>query len=252
MADIFHMATESALACGRLTDALAAAQQSRDDTSVKGLAHFAATHLVVPLVLRGEFDQALVQAQVMRDGWERSGRPAAGWMAPSFFATALAHGLMGNEPARAEWWELGDVLSFRSSRNSCGLYAGLRLALHGRPAEGVETPSIRTLEEAPGQYLPYAVAALVELAVVGEESDAEQQLGAASKYAVENDFAAAALQRAAGRLHHDLGELAVAVAMFEAIGARFERACTLMLLPDRADEGLAELAALGCLPSSGQ
>jgi hypothetical protein len=38
------------------------------------------------------------------------------------------------------------------------------------------------------------------------------------------------------------------VSGWEAIGARFERACTLLLLPDRVDEGSAELAALGCIP----
>jgi hypothetical protein len=92
----------------------------------------------------------------------------------------------------------------------------------------------------------------VELAVVAGERDAGQQLAAAGRYAVENDFAAAALQRAAGRLHQDDGELAVAVAMWDQIGARFERACTLMLLADRTGEGRAELTALGCMPSSGQ
>jgi hypothetical protein len=30
------------------------------------------------------------------------------------------------------------------------------------------------------------------------------------------------------------------------IGARFERACTLLLLSDRVEEGSAELAALRC------
>jgi hypothetical protein len=39
--------------------------------------------------------------------------------------------------------------------------------------------------------------------------------------------------------------LRAAVAAWERIEARFERACTLLLLPDRAAEGRAELAALG-------
>jgi hypothetical protein len=38
------------------------------------------------------------------------------------------------------------------------------------------------------------------------------------------------------------------VAEWERISARFERACTLTLIPGRAAEGLAELAALGCQP----
>ena len=71
---------------------------------------------------------------------------------------------------------------------------------------------------------------------------------AAQRLAEENDFVAAQLLRAAGRLHHDETALKESVDGWEAIGARFERACTLLLLPDRVDEGTAELAALGCVP----
>ena len=78
--------------------------------------------------------------------------------------------------------------------------------------------------------------------------DAEEQLATAQRLAKENDFVAAQLLRATGRLHHDEAALKESVAGWEAIGARFERACTLLLLPDRVDEGTAELAALGCFP----
>ena len=59
---------------------------------------------------------------------------------------------------------------------------------------------------------------------------------------------AAQLLRVAGSLHHDETAIKDSVAGWEAIGARFERACTLLLLPDRVDEGTAELEALGCAP----
>jgi hypothetical protein len=83
VADIFHMATETALAAGELYPALAAARRAYDDATREGLAHFAAADLITPMVLQGSFDAALAQATVMRDGWERAGRPAAGWMGPS-------------------------------------------------------------------------------------------------------------------------------------------------------------------------
>jgi hypothetical protein len=38
----------------------------------------------------------------------------------------------------------------------------------------------------------------------------------------------------------------VAVSGFERIGARFERACTLLLVSGQVDEGRAELSRLGC------
>ena len=80
VADIFHMATESALAAGELNIALANARTSYHDSTNQGLPHFAANHLVIPLTLQGKFDEALVQAKIMREGWERAeARPLDGW-----------------------------------------------------------------------------------------------------------------------------------------------------------------------------
>jgi hypothetical protein len=69
---------------------------------------------------------------------------------------------------------------------------------------------------------------------------------AAAPAGEESAWAEACLARAAGRLHGDRDALCAAVAGWERIGARFERACTLLLLPERAGEGRAELAELGC------
>ena len=66
-----------------------------------------------------------------------------------------------------------------------------------------------------------------------------------------NYWASACLARAAGRLHSDRDALERSVAGWELIDARFERACTLTLLPDRSAEGLAELRALGSPPPAG-
>jgi hypothetical protein len=74
------------------------------------------------------------------------------------------------------------------------------------------------------------------------------ELAAAEPAGRENIWAAACLARARGRLHGDRAALEEAVSGWQAIGARFERACTLCLLPDRRDEGTAELAALACRP----
>jgi hypothetical protein len=246
VADIFHMGTEAALEAGELETALASARRAHDDSIGQGLAHFAATHLVVPLTLQGAFDDALVHSTVMRDGWERTGRPAAGWMAPSFFATALIYGLRGDEAARAQWWELAETVCLQSRANSFGLFAAPRIALHhgdlDRALEAVVAPRQQTA----GRYDSYARAVSVEVAVVAGAPDAARQLAAAGGLAPENDFVAACLTRAAGRLHGDEAELLDAVARWEAIGARFERACTLALIPSRAAEGEQELASLRC------
>ena len=248
VADVFHMATESALAAGDLDAGLAAARAADGDRLGRGLPHFAATHLVVPLVLRGEFDEALAQADVMREGWERTGRPAAGWMAPSFFAAAFVHGVRGNEAGRGQWWELAEIVCLQSRKNSFSLFVEPRVDLHLGDLDAARAAGALALGPMAGQYGSYATATAAEVAVVAGAADAEEQLTAAEGLGAENDFVAAQLLRVAGRLHGDVGRLEAAARRFGAIGARFERACTLYLVPARRSEAAADLAALGCPP----
>ena len=58
----------------------------------------------------------------MRDGWERAGRPPAGWMGPSFFAVALVHGLRGDQDAYNEWWQLATTICQQGNGNTFSLY----------------------------------------------------------------------------------------------------------------------------------
>jgi predicted ATPase/DNA-binding CsgD family transcriptional regulator len=250
IADIFHMASEAAVGAGELGAALASARNSYDDDTNQGLPHFAATHLIPPLVLRGEFDEAVAQAMVMRHGWERAGKPPAGWMSPAFFAAALAHGLRGDEDEYTTWVELGTSIALMKGPSSCGIYFACRAALHNGALE--QARILATTQACSGSYYdPYVEAVRAETAVVAGSDDAEDELSTAQRLAQENDFVAAQLLRAAGRLRHDETALKDSVAGWEAIGARFERACTLLLLPDRVYEGTAELTALGCtLPAA--
>jgi len=119
--------------------------------------------------------------------------------------------------------------------------------LHSGAVE--QARSLATMEaHIASSHDPYAEAMRAETAVLAQLDDAEEHLASAQPLVRENDFVAAQLLRAAGRLHHDETAIEESVAAWEAIGARFERACTLLLLPDRCDEGHAELAALGCIP----
>jgi hypothetical protein len=53
-------------------------------------------------------------------------------------------------------------------------------------------------------------------------------------------------------LHDDRAALEESLAGWQRIGSRFERACSLLLLPGRAAQGHAELDALGCPPPAKQ
>ena len=253
VADIFHMATESAIAAGDLHVALAGAIRADEDSTREGLPHFAAADLVMPLALQGSFDEALHQAIVMRDGWERANRPEAGWMGPSLYAAALVHGLRGDTDAYQEWWDLASQLSgpgrgkARGRGDVFSIFVAPRVALHRGSIDLLSTLAMAD-EEDTGDFGPYAQAMSAEVAVVLGATDAAARLASAQPFGRENDFAAAQLMRAAGCLHEDRDQLEEAVVLWEAIGARFERAYTLTLLPDRADEGIREFEDLACSP----
>jgi hypothetical protein len=249
VADIFHMATEAALAAGDLHAALASAVRAHEDSTREGLPHFAAADLVMPLALQGSFDDALRQAIAMRDGWERAGRPAAGWMGASFYAAALVHGLRDDSDGYDEWWDLASQLSGtgRGKSTIFSLFVAPRVALHRGSFDLLRTLALAD-DQGTGAFGAYAQAMSAEIAVALGATDAATRLSTAQPLARQNDFAAAQLKRAAGCLHQDPAELKEAVVLWESIGARFERASTLTLLPDRADEGFRELESLGCSP----
>ncbi len=251
VADIFHMATESALAAGELEIALGSARRSYDDSTRQGLPQFAACHLVVPLVLQGAFDEALAHAAVMRESWERAGSPSAGWMAPSFFAAALAHGLRGEEALYKYWWDLALKVCGRVPTDGFRLFVETRAAVHLGAVDRARAAALNEGQRTTGMYDAYAQAISVEVAVIGGAPNAQERLARLAWLADENDFVAAQLLRATGRLNGDEASLKEAVHRWEAIGARFERACTLLLLSARVDEAASELATLGCpLPAA--
>jgi hypothetical protein len=160
------------------------------------------------------------------------------WLPVAAQFTALAWGLSGDEEETARWnaraAEAGTANVFHLQHAPLGVFTTARIAVHlGRAAE--------VPEPARGRYHAYATAARAELAVVAGRPDAAELLAAAEPIAAEHAWAAACLARAAGRLRSDEDRLTAAAAGFERIGARFERAATLLLLPDRAAEGRAEI-----------
>jgi hypothetical protein len=90
--------------------------------------------------------------------------------------------------------------------------------------------------------VPYARASGAEPAVVVGLPDAAERLAAAADLAADNDWTAACLTRAEARMTGDARTLSAAVQGFERVGARFERACTLLLSGDPA--AISELEAL--------
>ena len=285
--DTFHMVTEIAVTAGDLPDALATARMAQADDIVGGQPYRTASKPILPLVLTGQFDEAFAQAAVMWEEWEKAGRPSARWMGPAMYGVILGHGLRGDADGHDAWLaRIGELLGAGGDPVAgpppgpapgpapglvvgrvtgpvlgtnlvwAAVFADARIALHlGRLDEAVA--AVRHLNgarqpwyEAPHWYSlrPYAWAVAAEVAVVAGLPDAAERLAEAAPAGAENYWAAACLARAAGRLHDDRASLEQSVAGWERIDARFERACTLLLLPDRVAEGLADLDALGCRP----
>lgn len=110
----------------------------------------------------------------------------------------------------------------------------------------MQDPVRRAVADLPEPWhAQYANVAGVELAVVAGLPTAADLLGAAGSIPATSDWAAAGLLRAEGRLTGDVSAYTEAADLYDGIGARFERACTRLLLPDRATEGRADMVTLG-------
>jgi predicted ATPase/DNA-binding CsgD family transcriptional regulator len=259
IADIFHMACSDALAAGDLPAAIATARE----VQVGDLADeypYVSTGTVIPaLVLAGEADEALRHADAMWDGWQRLARQYAVWISPAVSAVALAHGLLGNDQAftlwRARAAEVVEVASAYLYRHVASflVFVDARLAIHTLRLTEATALVERAFAHPPRGWCDiYARAAAAELAVVAGLPDAAQRLASAAPAGEENLWAAACLARAAGRLDGDTGTLATSIDAWGRIGSRFERACTMLLLTELAEDARAELTALGLPPPRAQ
>ena len=258
--DTFNMASTDAIAAGDLRAALSITQLVQQDDLVGNHPYLSTSKVIPALVLTGNLDEALRAATRMWDAWQRAGSPAAGWTSPALSAVALAYGLLGDDPAFQLWraravqivegdgGRVGQVVGVEKAEQyrhlTFAAFVDARVATHTGNDTGAAVA--RALGELPhGWYETYARAAGAELAVVAGLPNAEQHLAAAAPAGEQNDWAAACLARATGRLHTDPNALNRSIETWERIGARFERACTLLLLPDRAAEGRTELEACG-------
>jgi predicted ATPase/DNA-binding CsgD family transcriptional regulator len=257
--DILHMATENAVTAGELSFALETAHQFDDDKLVAAAPHMAWSKPVVPLVLLGRFAEAIEYGLRARDAWTDVGRPAARWLAPSMYSLVLCHELRGDGAAASDWREFAiEEIAGEQTRNVHFQVGGMvtfveaRLALHfGRWDDAARLVAHLPVDDDAWWQLrhwyfdayPWAVAA--EMAVAAGLSDAPRRLAAAQPAGGENRWAAACLARAKARLTGDAEDLETALTAWEQLGARYERACTLALMPKRRAEAESELRALG-------
>src|SRR5262249_37579931 len=143
---------------------------------------------------------------------------------------------------------------YRKAVDTFSAFAEARIALHlGRwdLAPTLVSRVVRTIDGGGPLYATYGLAAMAELAlaaglpaaVTGELIEAARAVSAAA----EHGWAKACLARLDGR-RGDPSALEASAREWQRIGARFELACTLHLIPERRDEAAAEFAALAVPP----
>ncbi|MBY8873114.1 LuxR C-terminal-related transcriptional regulator [Micromonospora sp. PLK6-60] len=252
--DIVHVTATAAIRAGDLPSALAVARRMAGDSLLGDRTHSLAT-LVPALVLRGELDEALAQAEALWAGWQRVGRPPSGQVAGAMAFAMLAAGLRGDPAGRSRWRDR--LLAGAAGAGvppvtlPSAVFADCRLALHdGEFADASRLVGL-AFGALPGyRYDTYARAVGAELAVAAGLPQADRCVALADDTITDNAWATACLARARGRSTGDVAALTAALAGFERIGARVEYACTLALLPTREDEARAALGALG-MPAVG-
>ncbi|TQM43113.1 ATP-binding protein [Pseudonocardia cypriaca] len=225
--DVLAVACADAVAVGEIAAALEVARRILDADVHGDAPHLSLSTVLPALVLAGDLEWARREAPAMWAGWERAGRPPAVWLPVAAQFVALAWGLSGDEERAAVWnvraAEASGTNVFHLQHAPLGVFTAARTAVQLGRAATVPEPTT-------GRYLPYAVAAQAELAVVAGRPDAADRLAAAESATAGHAWATACLARATGRLHGDRDALAAAAAGFERIGAGFERAATVALL----------------------
>jgi hypothetical protein len=252
--DAYHVAASAAVAAGDLPAARTAVERARRHDPVGAHPYLSAPRLIRVHTLSGRFDEASDAARMLWDSWERDGSAGMAWMSSAFAATALVHGLR-NDGQDDVWRSRAQRVSGRDAGDddpdlmAVMAFVDAQIAMHAGDVAGAGRLVERTDADFPERWWEgYARAAGAELAVIAGLRDAAERLAQLEPLAAEHRWAAACLIRARGRLEDDHAAIAEALAGWELLGARFERACTLLLLPGSEREGLAELRALGCPP----
>jgi hypothetical protein len=215
--------------------------------------HAATREAVVALTLMGRFTEAIAEADSMRRDWERTGRARAAWMTPAATAAELAHSLLGDRDAAAEWAAVTKEVAGESPARSRNwdfmAFAAGRAALHdGRLGDALEAVDSWDPTAVSG-YAGYIAALDAELAVVAGADDAAERIAAARGLVEENVWGRACLLRAEARLSGEPAAMRAALDAFDEIDARFEWAVTAVLAGEPlASQGRSVLADLGAGP----
>ncbi|GAB3212137.1 hypothetical protein GCM10027262_44390 [Nocardia tengchongensis] len=198
-------AADIGIGVGDLEESHRWAEQLRDLPLLAERGDFATSALLVVDALLGNLDEVFADSGRFVDSWELSGRPCVPSLAPAAAAVAMAHGLRGDDVARAEWLAIADTLGGTSDRQVAyrAVFDAMVLLDRGQPEQALAelaTEPDALDEQTVWIWRHWYVALRAEAAVLAGHPDARGFVAAARTTVSGNPMAVPIVERAAALL----------------------------------------------------
>ena len=240
--DARHMACQVTLAMGLLAESRHHADSITALPFFRQERHLGLGRRLGVDAMVGDFDAAVLHAELFEQDWRQAGRPVAGNLAVGAYAAAMVFGFLGQETNRTRWIEITrSLLQPRPERLDApeniwaSLFDGM-LALHrGEADRAAELLSIVPDPDAARGHvfhplwLPWYAAAWAEAAVLTAHPDVDERLRQATDAARVNEIASALVERAAALHRGRADDLDAIAARLSALGCPYQADRTLAL-----------------------
>lgn len=227
-------AADIGIGVGDLRDSRRWAEQLRDLPLLAERGDFATSALLVVDALLGNLDEVLAGSGRFVDSWELSGRRCVPSLAPAAGAVAMAHGLRGDDAARAEWLAIVDTLGGTSDHQVAyrAVFDAIVLLDRGKPERALvelATEPDALDERTVWIWRHWYVALRAEAAVLAGHPDARGFVAAARTTVSGNPIAGPIVERAAALLDEDRGRLPALAAELDRAHCVYQHTRTLTL-----------------------
>ncbi|MCP9621168.1 LuxR C-terminal-related transcriptional regulator [Nocardia otitidiscaviarum] len=220
-------AAETLIGVGDLAAARRCGEQLRDLPLLAERGDFATSRLLVADALAGNLDEVVTASGRFLDAWELAGRPRAPHLAIAAAAVALAHGLRGDDRARADWLGIVDALGVTADQNAFSAIADAVLLLHHGRAEKALARLAAPPEELDVEFVwvwrHWYTALRAEAATLANDPKSAEYRTAAGTVVAGNPVASAIVDRAIALHDGDLARLSAIAAAFEAAACPYQR-----------------------------
>ncbi|WP_324193525.1 ATP-binding protein [Nocardia otitidiscaviarum] len=220
-------AAETLIGVGDLAAARRCGEQLRDLPLLAERGDFATSRLLAADALAGNVDDVIAGSGRFLDAWELAGRPRAPQLAIAATAVALAHGLRGDDRARADWLGIVDALGVTPDQNAFSAIADAVLLLHHGRADQALARLAAPPEDLDVEFVwvwrHWYTALRAEAATLANDPKSAEYRTAAGTVVAGNPVASAIVDRAIALHDGDLASLSAIAAAFEAAACPYQR-----------------------------